>query len=91
MQTIRWGLIGCGDISEKRVAPAMRDLPGPPTRIERLGWGTFDFANSAFNTLVVTFVYSAFFVGTITGDSADGSRGDALWGWMLTVSSVRIR
>lgn len=25
---IRWGLIGCGDIARKRVAPALRDLPG---------------------------------------------------------------
>jgi predicted dehydrogenase len=25
--TLRWGLIGCGDISRKRVAPALRDLP----------------------------------------------------------------
>lgn len=27
MATLRWGLIGCGDISRKRVAPALRDLP----------------------------------------------------------------
>ncbi len=26
--TVRWGLIGCGDIAEKRVAPALRDSPG---------------------------------------------------------------
>lgn len=26
MTTLRWGLIGCGDISRKRVAPALRDL-----------------------------------------------------------------
>src|SRR5262245_18215027 len=25
---LRWGLIGCGDIAEKRVAPALRDVPG---------------------------------------------------------------
>jgi predicted dehydrogenase len=25
--TLKWGLIGCGDISQKRVAPALRDLP----------------------------------------------------------------
>ncbi len=25
---LRWGLIGCGDISEKRVAPALRAAPG---------------------------------------------------------------
>lgn len=27
MTTLKWGLIGCGDISRKRVAPALRDLP----------------------------------------------------------------
>lgn len=27
MTKIRWGLIGCGDIAQKRVAPALRDLP----------------------------------------------------------------
>ena len=25
---LRWGLIGCGDIAQKRVAPALRDAPG---------------------------------------------------------------
>ena len=25
---IGWGLIGCGDIAGKRVAPALRDTPG---------------------------------------------------------------
>ena len=28
MDTVRWGLIGCGDISRKRVAPALRDHDG---------------------------------------------------------------
>lgn len=28
MKTVRWGLIGAGDIARKRVAPALRSLPG---------------------------------------------------------------
>ena len=28
MKTLRWGLIGCGDIARKRVAPALRAAPG---------------------------------------------------------------
>lgn len=28
MKKLRWGLIGCGDIARRRVAPALRDLPG---------------------------------------------------------------
>jgi len=27
MAILKWGLIGCGDIAQKRVAPALRDLP----------------------------------------------------------------
>jgi ABC-type transporter Mla MlaB component len=27
MRKLKWGLIGCGDIARKRVAPALRDLP----------------------------------------------------------------
>ena len=27
MKTVHWGLIGCGDIARKRVAPALRDAP----------------------------------------------------------------
>ena len=27
MRIVRWGLVGCGDISRKRVAPALRDSP----------------------------------------------------------------
>lgn len=27
MSKVKWGLIGCGDIARKRVAPALRDLP----------------------------------------------------------------
>jgi len=26
MEKLRWGLIGCGDIAQKRVAPALCDL-----------------------------------------------------------------
>lgn len=27
MNSLKWGLIGCGDIAQRRVAPALRDLP----------------------------------------------------------------
>src|SRR5688572_12941890 len=27
MGSLKWGLIGCGDIAQKRVAPALRNLP----------------------------------------------------------------
>src|SRR5918911_3426122 len=27
MRRLRWGLVGCGDIARRRVAPALRELP----------------------------------------------------------------
>jgi len=40
----------------------------PPTDVRKreiVGWAMYDFANSSYTTVVVTFVYSAFFVSTI--------------------------
>lgn len=41
-----------------------------------LAWSLYDFANSAFTTLVVTFIYSAYFTHAI---AADDVAGTALW------------
>ena len=37
-----------------------------------LGWCMYDFANSPFTTIVVTFVYSAYFASGIVGNEAMG-------------------
>jgi UMF1 family MFS transporter len=50
-------------------------------------WALFDFANSAFNTLVVTFVYSTYFTQEI---AAGETTGTALWGNAVTVSAILI-
>ena len=50
-------------------------------------WCLYDWANSAFNTLVVTFVYSVYFVQTF---SDDPGRGTALWSRGITVSALII-
>ncbi|MBI5853372.1 MAG: MFS transporter [Planctomycetes bacterium] len=55
----------------------------PPGPRERFAWCLFDFANSAFNTLVVTFVYVTFFQAALAKE-----HGDALWGAALTVSGI---
>lgn len=48
-------------------------------------WCFYDFGNSAFTTLVVTFIYSAFFTQVI---AADEVRGTALWSRGVTISSL---
>lgn len=56
-------------------------------RRERIAWCLFDFANSAFNTIVITFVYAVFFKQALVGDDA---RGDTLWGASLTTAGIAI-
>jgi UMF1 family MFS transporter len=49
------------------------------------GWVMFDFANSAYTTLVVTFVYSTYFVTTIAPDPVTGT---ALWSRGVTLTAL---
>ena len=48
-------------------------------------WAMYDFANSAFTTLVVTFIYSAFFTTTIAANETEGTT----W-WSLSISATAI-
>ena len=50
-----------------------------------LGWVMFDFANSAYTTLVVTFVYSTYFVSAIAPDPVTGT---ALWSRGVTITAL---
>lgn len=50
-------------------------------------WTLYDFANSAFTTVIVTFVYSVFFSKAMTGDEITGS---AMWATGVTVSAMGI-
>ena len=48
------------------------------------GWACFDFANSPFTTLIVTFVYSTFFASVIAPENggvlwANQTEVDAMW------------
>jgi UMF1 family MFS transporter len=58
-----------------------------PTRAERFAWCLFDFANSPYNTIVVTFVYARYFAYELVGDP---QRGDTYWAWGLTVSGLAV-
>ncbi len=50
-------------------------------------WCLYDWANSAFTTLVVTFVYSAYFTSAFADDPG---RGTALWSRGIMVSALAI-
>jgi UMF1 family MFS transporter len=60
---------------------------GPPTRLEIFGWCCYDFANSAFTTIIITVVFAPWFVARV----AEGrTHAEALWGWTLALSQMLV-
>jgi UMF1 family MFS transporter len=60
------------------------ERPGAPRRAV-VAWAFYDFANSAFTTLVVTFVYATYFTKAIAADEISGT---VLWSRAVTVSAL---
>ncbi|MBY6105928.1 MFS transporter [Ferrimonas balearica] len=58
----------------------------PVTKREIFGWAMFDVANSAYTTVVITIVYSAFFVHHLV--PADSDWGNSYWGLAMVVSNL---
>lgn len=61
-----------------------------PQRADRkavLGWCLYDWANSAFPTLISTFVFAAYFT---QGIAATPEEGTALWGTMTGLAALAI-
>ncbi len=48
-------------------------------RRELWAWAFYDFANSGYTTVVMTTVYSAYFVGAIAGRDLDSGTATLLW------------
>ncbi len=58
------------------------------SRREVVSWCLFDFANSAFTTVVVTTVFAVYFVKTVVPAAGTGLRGETLWSWCNSASLV---
>ena len=56
-------------------------------RRARVAWCLFDWANSPFPTVIITFVFSAYFTQGIVGDAV---RGAALWGYGMAASALAV-
>lgn len=54
-------------------------------RKEVLSWAFYDFGSSAFNTLMVTFIFNRFFVEVMAGDYTTGT---VLWARAVNISAV---
>src|SRR5688572_4883507 len=72
-------------------APAVRpeaELGRPGySRKSVIGWALYDFANSAYTTLVITFIYSTFFINRLAENPIAGT---AQWGYAVAVSAVAV-
>ena len=50
-----------------------------------LSWALFDWANSAFTTIILTFVYGTYFTKSVAPDETTGS---AYWGYAIAASGI---
>lgn len=57
----------------------------PVKKREIFGWCCFDFANSAFTTIIITVVYAAYFQKVV---AAGDARAEGWWGTALSVSQL---
>lgn len=57
----------------------------PVRRREVYSWALYDFANSAFTTVIVTFVFSRFYAEVI---STDPTRGAVWWTYAINASAI---
>lgn len=63
----------------------MADPQLPRTRRAIWSWSLYDFANSSFTTLVVTFVYATYFTQAIADDPVHGT---TLWSRGVTITAL---
>ena len=53
----------------------------------RLYYYLFDWANSPFSTIIITFIFSSYFVNAIAENKVVGT---SLWGWTIALSGILI-
>ncbi len=53
-----------------------------------VGWMFYDFANSAFTTIIVTVVYSVYFINSVVGGAP--GYGEMLWGRAIGISMTMV-
>ncbi|NQV99366.1 MAG: MFS transporter [Rhodospirillales bacterium] len=59
----------------------------PSTRKGLVAWCLFDWANSAYPTVITTFVFAAYFTKAVAVDVVSGT---AQWGWTASVAALAV-
>ena len=60
--------------------------PHDPTKRPRWSWYFYDFGNSAYASVILLAVYSAYFKGTVVG----GAEGTRLWGISVGIAAILV-
>ena len=69
------------------MATAVRSDPPAPGKRAQFAWCLYDWANSGFPTVIVTFVFAAYFSRAVAENTIQGT---ADWGHALAISGVLI-
>ncbi|MBF0250623.1 MAG: MFS transporter, partial [Alphaproteobacteria bacterium] len=59
----------------------------PPFTRAQAAWAVYDWANSAFPTVVVTFVFAAYYTKAVAADPVSGA---AEWGRAMAASAFAV-
>jgi len=62
----------------------------PASKRELAAWAFYDFANSGYTTVVMTTIYSAYFVGVIAAGLDERSPGTATLLWTLAIGAANL-
>lgn len=74
--------------AESLRGPAQKRLPrGTAGRGEITAWATYDFASNAFNTLVITFIFSRYFQSVVAPDEVTGG---IWWTRAVNISAITV-
>lgn len=71
-------------MSDAEITPV---LAPPGAKKSIFAWCLYDWANSAFSTVIITFIFSVFFTRGMIGDETLGA---AWWGYAIAVSGIVI-
>ena len=52
-----------------------------------ISWSLYDFANQPYTTLIITFIYSAFFVNYIASNEQEGT---FLWANAISITAITV-
>ncbi|MDN5850017.1 MAG: MFS transporter [Nitrococcus sp.] len=59
----------------------------PAPRLAQFSWALYDWASSAFSSVIITFVYATYFSQGIAEDPVTGT---AEWGWAMSASGIAV-